>query len=120
MLSMVSINLKAQSISDNIIDLSSINPEEDNHPDKLILIFDSTSLTFEFTDDGELTFISTSKVLYSNSSGKSSTSGISSSKKLSEQYLRTIMCDAIADKTDEEEEIEIQEWMIHPEGWLRN
>lgn len=106
--------------TDKVVDLDLINDQEDNRPNKLILIYDSTSLTFEFTDDGELALISTNNTLYSQSAGGRTQSKGTSKIYLSEKYIKSIMEKAVTENVDKEEDLEIQEWMIHPEGWLEN
>jgi hypothetical protein len=110
-------------LSENMINLGTIQHEGNNKPNKLILIFDSTSLTFEFTDEGELALISTCNT--DNAQFSSAASSKSPHKALSqivfsEQYVETIMKRSLAEKTEEEEEMEIQDWMLHPEAWLKN
>lgn len=121
---LISNNLKAQPLVKNnhysasTVEMGMINSDEDNRPNKLILIYDSTSLTFEFTEDGELALISTSQPSYLYSSGGKSSSKASSNLILTENYINTIMKKAISENVDEEEDMELQDWMIHPEGWL--
>lgn len=123
---LISNKLIAQPLHNNnqpaykIIELGTIDSGGDNKPNKLILVYDSTSLTFEFTQDGELAQISTSNTLYSHLSGGKTSSKYSSEMVLSEQYIQSLINNAIVENADEEEEMELQEWMIHPEGWLDN
>ncbi len=123
---LISNNLKAQPLlkndqfKSNTVEMGLINSEEDTRPNKLILIYDSTSLTFEFTENGELALISTSQASYVHSAGGKSPSKASSNLVLSEQHINSIMKEAVAENVDEEEDMELQDWMIHPEGWLKN
>lgn len=112
--------LNSNQFSSSTVEMGLINADEDNKPNKLILIYDSTSLTFEFTEDGELALISTSQPSYLLSAGGKSSSKSSSNLVLSEQYINTIMKKAVTEQVDEEEDMELQDWMIHPEGWINN
>lgn len=104
----------------NRVELGSFDADEDNRPNKLILIYDSTSLTFEFTESGELALISTCTTLHSNAVGNPNVSTSSSGIILTEKYIQSIMKEAVDEAVDEEEDLEINDWMIHPEKWQVN
>jgi hypothetical protein len=123
---LLSDNLNAQSLhnnnqfTDNFVEKDLINPQNDHRPNKLILIYDTTSLTFEFTENGELALIYTCSTLHSQYAAGGTSSKASSKIDLSENYIKSIMGKAVTENVDNEEDMELQEWMIHPEGWLKN
>lgn len=122
---LISVGLNAQTLyknqlSDNIVELESLNPDKDNRPNKLILIYDSTSLTFEFTETGELALISTINTQNLSSSGRGNRAKTSSNALLSEKFIKSLMKNAVTEDVDAEEELELQEWMMQPKSWLTN
>jgi hypothetical protein len=96
-----------------------INQGQDKKPNKLILVYDSTNLVFEFTENGELAFISAIPNLDLPSVRSDKGNLAVTTSVLTENQINKLMNNVLSEQVDEEEELEIKDWMIHPETWLK-
>ena len=107
---------------DNTMVLKIYDPKLNNTPDKIILIFDSTTLTCEFADSGLIALHATD--YDKNSSGITSTcswtyhDGQNTITKNTLQINRTEKL--LNNEINKEDTLYLEDWMLHPNEWIKN
>ncbi len=85
-------------------------------PDKVILIFDTTTLTFEFDDHGFIALVDESGNLPGNQITIINRVTVAGSEY---SATSTTISDLMEEAVDEESEMELKEWMLKPSEWIK-
>lgn len=94
------------------------DPGLSEKPNKLILIFDSASITYDFSKEGEIALLTTS-----TSSGQTSTNFYVTAYPTqlidsnSEEKIEQLIHGTLGDNDEPEEALDIEAWMMQPEEW---
>ena len=87
-------------------------------PDMLILIFDSTTLTCEFSDDGLIALYATTQTKDKSSIASSYSCYLPEVTEKKDKYSQESPGQkVIPEEVDKEEPILIEEWMLRPNEW---
>ncbi len=103
---------------DNTMVMKIQNPKLSNKPDKLILIFDSTTLTCEFSENGIIA-LHTTEYANNGSVVTSCYSWVAPNNSEETDALSDESCQSESSyhEVEKEEPLFLEDWMLHPNEW---
>jgi hypothetical protein len=106
---------------DNTMVMKIQDPKLTEKPDKIILIFDSTTLTCEFSKDGVIALHATENKKGDSHKTVSYSCVFSNKSTTTEQVLKDIPITELKnDDVEKEEPLHLEDWMLHPDEWNKN
>jgi len=106
---------------DNTMVMKIQDPTLSDKTDKLILIFDSTTLTCEFSDDGIIALHATSNKSGSSVITSSYSYEFSNETDNKINLLKVIdECENTQNEVEKEDPLSLEGWMLRPDEWNEN
>ncbi|MBN1597891.1 MAG: hypothetical protein JW894_06315 [Bacteroidales bacterium] len=121
-LSLLFVSARAQASTPFIADGEDVlimkfqNIESSEKPQKVIVIFNDLSCVYELSDVSDIAFMQDS---HSAVSGVKPSS-VNKSTNLNEDEIEYLMDNILHEKTESEEALSLEEWMLNPAEWISN
>ena len=103
---------------DNTMVMRIQDPNLSNKPDKLILIFDSTTLTCEFSAEGIIALHTTQQIRGSSIITSSFSCRFPGELEIVKERSFEVHDEDVVDQETKEESISLEDWMLRPDEWL--
>jgi len=103
---------------DNTMVMKIQDPKLSKKPDKLILIFDSATLTCEFSDEGIIALHTTQQISGNSVMTSSYSYTIPGKFEIVEKSWCKMTNEKVIDEEIKEEPISFEDWMLRPDEWL--